>query len=68
MMICYCRDVTLEKLAAYIKDEQIGTYLQIVNDDNFSCGDGCQACHEEGYHNDGMSLAMAVGMVKRGYL
>lgn len=67
-MICFCRDVTLGDLARYIKMKKIEQWQEIVDDTDFVCGDSCELCHEEGYNNDGFSLAMAVGMVKRGYI
>ena len=67
-MICHCHDVTLGMLAQYIKANKIEKWQEIVEDREFLCGDTCEKCHEEGYNNDGLSLAMAVGMVKRGYI
>ena len=67
-MICYCHDVTLGDLAKYIKENNIQSWKEITEDKEYLCGDSCESCHENGYSNDGLSLAMAVGMVKRGYL
>jgi len=68
MMICHCHNKTLGDIAKYIKENHIEKWEQIVDDPEFACGNSCENCHTEGYHNDGMSLAMAVGMVKRGYI
>ena len=67
-MICYCHDKTLGQIVDYIKAHNIERWEEIVADLDFECGDTCENCYTEGYHNDGMSLAMAVGMVKRGYI
>ena len=67
-LICHCHNVTLGDLADYIKKNTISDYMQIVEDLNFECGDTCQKCWEDGYNNDGLSLALAVGMVNRGYI
>jgi len=67
-MICHCHDKTLGAIATYIKANKIEKWEQIVDDLEFECGDTCENCHTEGYHNDGMSLAMVVGMVQRGYI
>ena len=67
-MICHCHDVTLGELSDYIREHKIKAWQQIVEDRDFLCGDTCEKCHEEGYNNDGLSLAMAVGMVKRGMI
>ncbi len=67
-MICHCHDKRLGMIADYIKANKIEKWEQIVEDLAFECGDTCENCHTEGYHNDGLSLAMAVGMVKRGYI
>jgi len=68
MMICHCHNKTLGEITDYIKQYKIDKWEEIVEDLEFECGDTCENCHTEGYHNDGMSLAMAVGMVKRGYI
>ncbi len=68
MMICHCHSKTLGEIADYIKAHHIEKWEEIVEDLGFECGDTCENCHTEGYHNDGMSLAMVVGMVKRGYV
>ncbi|MBD3790996.1 MAG: (2Fe-2S)-binding protein [Campylobacterales bacterium] len=67
-MICYCHDVTLGQLARYIKEHKISTIADILANTDFVCGDTCENCREEGYNNDGISIAMAIGMVKRGYI
>jgi NAD(P)H-nitrite reductase large subunit len=67
-LICHCHDKTLGAIADYVKANKIDHYEEIVTDLTFECGDTCENCHTEGYHNDGLSLAMAVGMVKRGYI
>ena len=63
-MICYCHDVTLGELAKYIKAHNINTVQEILEDTDFVCGDTCESCWEDGYNNDGLSIAMA----KRGYI
>ncbi len=67
-LICYCNDLTIADIAEYIKKYNITTVAQIIEDEGFSCGNSCEACHEEGYRGDGYSLAMVLGMVKRGYI
>ncbi len=67
-MICYCNDLPLGKIAEYIKENNIQSWEEIVADVEYACGNSCEACHIEGYQNDGFSLAMVVGMVKKGYI
>ncbi len=67
-MICYCHNLTLGEIAEYVKEKDIASYRQIVEDIDYACGNSCEACHEDGYNNDGFSLAMVVGMVKKGYI
>lgn len=67
-MICYRHDVTLGQLAVYIKQHGLKSVAEILEHTDFVCGDTCENCQEEGYNNDGISMAMAVGMVQRGYL
>ena len=61
--ICYCHDKTLGQIADYIKTHYIERGEEIVADRSFECGDSCEKCYAEGYNNDGMSLAMAVGIL-----
>lgn len=67
-LICHCHDVTLGQLAKHIRENSINTIEEILEDTCLVCGDICENCREEGYHNDGLSIAMAIGMVKRGYI
>ena len=67
-MICYCHDVTLGLLAKYIKENGINSIEDILEDTEYVCGDTCENCHEDGYNNDGLSMVMAIEMVKRGYI
>ncbi len=67
-LICYCNNLTLGEIAEYVKQHNIEKWQQIVEDMAYACGNSCESCHTEGYNNDGFSLAMVVGMVKKGYI
>lgn len=67
-MICYCRDVTLGQFADYVKANSITSVSDIVDGWDPYCGDCCEECQIEGFHGDGISMAMVIGMVKKGYL
>ena len=67
-LICYCHDLTIAQIAEYIKANDIQRWEEIVEDKDYVCGNSCENCHTEGYQNDGFSLAMVVGMVKKGYI
>ncbi|ADV47220.1 hypothetical protein [Nitratifractor salsuginis] len=57
-----------DSVAEHIRECKITQWEEIVEDRDFFCVDRSEKCHEVGYNNDGYSLAMAAGIVKRGYL
>ncbi len=67
-LICYCNDLTLGEIADFIKKSGITQMEELLEQNECSMGDKCEACHEEGYENDGFSLAMVLGLVKENRL
>jgi len=67
-LICYCNDKTVADIVDLIKANQIQTLDDLVNQVDVSVGDKCEACLDEGYENDGYSLAMVLSLVKQGRL
>jgi len=67
-LICYCNDKTVADIVDLIKTNQIQTLDDLINQVDVSVGDKCEACLDEGYENDGYSLAMVLSLVKQGRL
>ena len=64
-LICYCNDLTMQEIADIIKDREIDSLEQLLACKECAVGDKCEACHEDGYENDGYSLAMILSLVKQ---
>jgi bacterioferritin-associated ferredoxin len=67
-LICYCNDLTIKDIVKVIKENNIGNFDELVEQTDHPMGDKCEACHDNGYENDGYSLAMVLGQVKQGRL
>lgn len=64
-LICYCNDLTMQDVSNIVKEKNISSLDQIIECTQCSVGDKCEACHEDGYENDGYSLAMVISLVKQ---
>jgi hypothetical protein len=58
----------MQKIAECIKKNDITTLEALLENQECPVGDKCESCHEEGYENDGYSLAMVLSLVKQGRL
>ncbi|MEA1920454.1 MAG: (2Fe-2S)-binding protein [Campylobacterota bacterium] len=65
--LCVCNSLSLQDVVTLIKENNI-TSLEMLQDSKYSIADKCESCLEEGYENDGFSLAMALSLVKQGRL
>lgn len=65
-IICVCNDRSMGDIATCIKQKSIETMDDLV--ETCELGDKCESCIEEGYDNDGYSLAMVLSLVKQGRL
>jgi len=63
--ICVCNSLSMQKIAECIKKQDIKTLEELVENQECPVGDKCEACHEDGYENDGYSLAMVLSLVKQ---
>jgi bacterioferritin-associated ferredoxin len=63
--ICVCNSLSIEEIAACIKKQDIKTLEELIENQQCPVGDKCEACREEGYENDGYSLAMVLSLVKQ---
>lgn len=64
--ICVCNSVTAEQLRHCIKTHQCSDVQAVIT--QCEVGDKCESCHEEGYENDGYSIAMVLSLVKQNRL
>jgi hypothetical protein len=58
----------MQEIAECIKKNDITTLEALLENQECPVGDKCESCHEEGYENDGYSLAMVLSLVKQGRL
>lgn len=66
--LCVCNSLTLKEVVALIKEHQITNVKAFEENSEYGIADKCESCLEEGYENDGFSLAMAVSLVNQGRL
>ncbi len=64
--ICVCNSLTIKDIAECIKKNNFTTLQEVLNNQEMPMGDKCEACHDEGYHNDGLNIPMVLAMVKSG--
>ncbi len=65
-MICVCNSMDMREIASCIKEHQWSSVDEMVENSECSLGDKCENCIEEGFDNDGYSLAMVLSLVKQG--
>jgi bacterioferritin-associated ferredoxin len=66
--ICVCNSLSVADIAKLIKEKNLKTLEEILENDETPIGDKCEACHDEGYHNDGLNIPMVLSMVQSGRL
>ena len=64
--ICVCNSLTIKDIAECIKKNNFTTLQELLDNQEMPIGDKCEACHDEGYHNDGLNIPMVLSMVKSG--
>ncbi len=62
--ICVCNSLSVKDIAQCIKDNNLTTLEEMLQNTTCPMGDKCEACHDEGYNNDGLNLPMVLAMVK----
>lgn len=63
--LCYCNDLTAGEIVKCIKENNFTSIDELIEQEICPVGDKCEACHEEGYQNDGFSLAMLLSLIKQ---
>ncbi len=66
--ICVCNSLSMQEIAECIKKQELTTLEEMIKNQECPMGDKCESCHEDGYENDGYSLAMVLSLVKQGRL
>ena len=64
--ICVCNSVTVEEMAKCVKENNLKTLNEVIENDICPIGDKCEACHDEGFHNDGINIPLVLSMVEKG--
>ncbi|WP_193111747.1 (2Fe-2S)-binding protein [Sulfurimonas paralvinellae] len=63
-----CNSLTVKDIAECIKKNNLTTLQEVLDNEEMPIGDKCEACHDEGYHNDGLNIPLVLAMVKNGRL
>ena len=63
--ICVCNSKFMLEIAENIKENNIQNMQELLECGMCDVGDKCEACIEDGYENDGYSLAMVLSLVKQ---
>ena len=66
--ICVCNSKSMLDIAQSIKENEIKNMHELLACKACDVGDKCESCIEDGYDNDGYSLAMVLSLVKQGRL
>ena len=67
-MICICNAMDMKAVAECVKAHGWKSVEEMVNNGHCEMGNKCESCIEDGYENDGYSLAMVLSLVKQGRL
>jgi len=55
----------MREIAECIKENNFKTMDELLENSECPMGDKCESCIEEGFENDGYSLAMVLSLVKQ---
>jgi len=67
-ILCSCNNVTVGDAVDFLKSHDIKTVEEWMESNIQHVGDKCEACHEDGTQNDGVTLAVILSQVKQGKL
>jgi len=63
--ICVCNSLTVADIAKCIRENDLKSLEEILENDDKAIGDKCESCIDEGYHNDGLNIPMVLSMVQK---
>ncbi|WP_297432921.1 (2Fe-2S)-binding protein [Sulfurimonas sp.] len=61
--ICVCNSLTVKDIAECIKENNLKSLQEMLQNNICPMGDKCEACRDEGYHNDGLNLPLVLSLV-----
>jgi bacterioferritin-associated ferredoxin len=64
--VCVCNSLTVEDIAKCIKENDLKSLKEILENESMPIGDKCESCIDEGFHNDGINIPLVLSMVKNG--
>lgn len=64
--ICVCNGLSVKDIATCIKENNLNTLEELLENDVCPMGDKCESCQDEGFNNDGFNIPMVLSMVKKG--
>ncbi len=64
--ICVCNSLTARDIIKCIKENNINSLDELLENVECPVGNACEACIDEGYGNDGLNLPMVLEMAKNG--
>ena len=63
--ICVCNSLTVKDIAECIKEKNLSSLEEMLENSSCPMGDKCESCKEDGYNNDGFNLPMVLSMVQK---
>jgi len=66
--ICVCNGLNVKDIAECIKENNLTTLKEILENNICPMGDKCESCQDEGFHNDGLNIPMVLSMVQKNLL
>ena len=64
--ICVCNSLSVRDIANCIKENDLNTLEDILENSVCPVGDKCESCVDEGFNNDGLNVPMVLSMVQKG--
>ena len=66
--ICVCNNLSVADIAKCIREKDLKSLEEILENDTCPIGDKCESCIDEGFNNDGLNIPMVLSMVKKNLL
>ncbi len=63
--ICVCNGLTAIDIANCIRENDLYTLKEIIENDICPVANKCEACIDEGFNNDGLNIPLVLSMVKK---
>lgn len=66
--ICVCNGLTAQDIADCMKENNLNTLEELLENTVCPMGDKCESCQDEGFNNDGLNIPLVISLVKKGQL